>query len=138
MSQENVEIVRRAYELFNDGGVQACIEGGVLSPEIVIDASPARFPGIGAYHGHDGALKLFDDDWFAAFPLEEWEHEGEEVLDGGAQVVVVTTQRGRGAESGASVELRTAQVVLLRESVIVRFDIYRERSQVLEAAGLSE
>ena len=114
MSQENVEIVRRAYELFNDGGVQACIEGGVLSPDLVIDASPASFPGIGAYHGYDGMRKLFDDDWFAAFPLDEWEHEVEEMVDGGGQVVVVTTQRGRGAGSGASVELNTAQVVVLR------------------------
>jgi hypothetical protein len=37
-----------------------------------------------------------------------------------------------------NVELNTAQVIVVRQSLIVRIDIYRERSQALEAAGLKE
>src|SRR5262249_2551048 len=40
MSQENVEAVRRGYEAFNRGGVDAVISEGVWSPEIIWDATP--------------------------------------------------------------------------------------------------
>jgi hypothetical protein len=37
MSRENVELVRRGYELFNEGGPEAVISAGMWSPEIVFD-----------------------------------------------------------------------------------------------------
>ena len=37
MSRENVELVRRGYELFNEGGPEAVISAGMWSLEIVFD-----------------------------------------------------------------------------------------------------
>jgi hypothetical protein len=51
MSQENVELVRRAYELFDEGGPEALITAGIWSPEIVFDFSPSEIPGLGVYRG---------------------------------------------------------------------------------------
>jgi hypothetical protein len=45
MSQENVELVRRAYGLFNEGGPEAVIRAGFWSPEIVFDSPRARSRG---------------------------------------------------------------------------------------------
>jgi hypothetical protein len=45
MSGENVELVRRAYEAFNRGGVDACVSEGFWSREIVWDATPSGIPG---------------------------------------------------------------------------------------------
>src|SRR5438477_14117 len=73
MSLENVELVRRAYELFNEGGPDAVIGAGIWSPEIVFDFSPSEIPGLGVYRGHDEVRAFFEEDWFGAFPFEEWE-----------------------------------------------------------------
>ena len=48
MSEENVELVRRAYEVFNQGGAEAVISAGIWSPEIVFDFSPSEIPGLGS------------------------------------------------------------------------------------------
>jgi ketosteroid isomerase-like protein len=136
MSQENVEIVRRAFEEFSRAGWEPLI-GTVWAPEIVWDMTPARIPGLGTYHGYD-ELRSFFEDWFSTFPLEEWEQDVEEVLDCGEQVVVLTRQRGRGSASGAVAELEYAQVITLRDGKIVRVNVYMDRDLALEAAGLVE
>ena len=53
MSEENVELVRRAYEVFNEGGPEAMITAGIWSPEIEFDFSPSEIPGLGIYRGYD-------------------------------------------------------------------------------------
>ena len=68
MSQENVELVRRPYELFNEGGPDSLIAAGIWSHEIVFDFSPSEIPGLGVYRGHDGVKAFCEEDWFGAFP----------------------------------------------------------------------
>ena len=137
MSQENVEIVRRAFEEFTRGGWEPLFDT-VWAPEIVWDMSPAGIAGLGTYHGH-AELRSFFEDWFSTFPFEEWEQELDDVVDCGDQVVVaLTRQRGRGATSGVSVELEYAQVITVRESKVVRVVIFTDRKQALEAVGRSD
>ncbi|MEK6251883.1 MAG: nuclear transport factor 2 family protein [Actinomycetota bacterium] len=81
---------------------------------------------------------LFEDDWFQAFPFEEWEVEVDELIDNGDQVIAVSRQRGRGKTSKAAAELELAQIITLRNGEIVRTDNYLDRKKALEAAGLSE
>jgi ketosteroid isomerase-like protein len=138
MSQENVGIVRRGFELFNQGGPEAVISAGIWSPEIVWDATPTGIPGLGAYRGHEEVKSFFEDDWFKAFPFEDWEVEVDEVIDQGDRVIGMCRQRGRGAMSGAGTELFLAQVVTVRDGQIVRVDNYPDRAKALEAAGLRE
>lgn len=53
MSQENVEIVRRLYEAWNQGDLDSILL--VMHPEIEIDYKAGAFPGVDdAYTGHDG------------------------------------------------------------------------------------
>jgi ketosteroid isomerase-like protein len=136
MSRENVELVRGAYEAFNQGGVEAVIKD-YWSPEIVWNVLPMGIPGLGLYRGYDEARSFFDD-WFGAFPFDEWEAEVEELLDAGDRVVAMVTQRGRGRASGVAAELEMGQVVTVRDGKIIRLDIYPDRNQAFEAAGLSE
>ena len=60
MSQENVEVVRRAYEVFNQQGAETVISSGLWSPEIVFDPSPTGIPGLGVYRGYDEVRRFFD------------------------------------------------------------------------------
>ncbi len=136
MSQENVELVRQSFEAFNRGGVEAVISGGLWSPEVVWDVSPSGVPGLGVYRGYDEVRSFFEDDWFQAFPFEEWEIEVDELIDNGDQVVAMSRQRGRGKTSGVGAELELAQITTLRDGEIVRVDTYLDRKKALEAAGL--
>jgi ketosteroid isomerase-like protein len=138
MSEENVEVVRQAYEVFNKGGPEAVISAGVWSPEIVFDFSPSDIPGLGVYRGYDEVRAFFEEDWFRAFPFEEWEVELDEVVDHGDQVVAIGRQRGLGASSGVAAELQQGIIFTLRNEKVVRAEVYGDPEKALEAAGLSE
>jgi ketosteroid isomerase-like protein len=136
MSQENVELVGRAFEEFNRGGVEAMVDT-FWPPEIVWDMTPAGVPGFGVYTGYDG-VRAFFADWFSAFEFDEWQLAVDELFDRDDRVVVMARQHGPGSSSGADVSLKFAQVLTLRAGRIVRVDNYLDRGQALEAVGLSE
>jgi ketosteroid isomerase-like protein len=138
MSQENVEIVRRYFDVFNQGGVEAVISGGFWSPEVVWDTTASGIPGIGVFRGYDEIRSFFEDDWFQTFPFEEWEIEVEELIDLGDKVLVISRQRGRGVTSGVGAELEQAHIVTLRDGQVVRAESYLDRAKARKAAGLRE
>jgi ketosteroid isomerase-like protein len=138
MSQENVDLVRRGYELLNAGGPEALLVAGIWSREIEFDFSPSEIPGLGAYRGHDEVRGFFEEDWFAAFPFEEWEVVLDQLVDHGDQVIAVHHQRGLGASSGVAAELEQAVIFTVRDGKIVRAEIYGDPEKALKAAGLSE
>jgi len=136
MSQENLEVMRRAFDEFSRRGREPLM-GTVWDPEIVWNMSPTRIPGLGTYRGFD-ELRSFFEDWFGAFPFEEWEQEVDDLIDCGEQVVALIRQRGRGTASGAVAELEYAQVMTFRGGKVVQVDVYLDRARALEAAGLRE
>ncbi|MGH7486919.1 MAG: nuclear transport factor 2 family protein [bacterium] len=136
-----MEIVRRAFDAFNQDGADAFITTGLWSPELVLDGSRTGIPGIGIYRGINEVKAFFEQDWFEAFPFGEWEIAVVgELSDHGDQVFVVSRQQGRGARSGAGAgaELELANIFTLHDGVITRTDMYRDRDEGLQAAGLSE
>jgi ketosteroid isomerase-like protein len=136
MSEENVEVVRRAYEALNRGGVEAVISEGLWAPELVWDFSPSGIPGLGVYRGLGEVRTFFEKDWFGVFPLDEWAVEVDELIDHGDQVIATSRQRGRGGTSGVEAELEQAFIVTVRDRQIVRVEAYLDREKALEAAGL--
>jgi ketosteroid isomerase-like protein len=98
MSQENVEIVRRCYELWRDRDWSAVPE--VLDPEFELDLSRNVFnPNV--YHGRGGLERYVgevDDVWddFRAAPTE--------FIDAGDNVVTAVTVRGKGKGSGVDAQ----------------------------------
>lgn len=138
MSLENEELVRRSFETFNRGGVDAVFSEGIWSPEIVWDATPTDVPGLGIYRGREEIKSFFEADWFSSFVVDEWEVEVDEVIDQGDQVISIGHYRGRGAASGAATDHVFAQVATIRDRQFVRIDNYLDRAKALEAAGLRE
>ena len=138
MSQENVELVRRGFELFNQGGPRALIDADLVSSEFVLDVSGAGIPGVGIYRGREGFRAFFEDDWFRAFPFEDWEIEVEELIDHADRVIAMNRQRGRGASSGVAADLELGNIITIRDGEIVRIEVYRDREKVLEVAGLKK
>jgi ketosteroid isomerase-like protein len=130
MSQENVEIVRRAvaYELYGVGD-RAEAEA-IFDPDVVINPSEE-----GPSHGLD-AIRDNIEHWKDAW--QELEVTTEEFIDAGDRVLVTEHHRGRGRGSGIEVDTRFYVVYSLRNGKVARSDEYADRAEALEAAGLSE
>ena len=130
MSQHNVEIVRRAIDAFNSGGIDAALE--FLDPQIEWTTT-GIFLEPGTYRGHEGAVRYMGA---LATELEDLHNEPEELIDAGEQVVVPMRLTARGKQSGAPVEYTGTLVYVVRGGKITRIRNYTERAKALEAAGL--
>ncbi len=133
MSQENVEFVRSGWEAYERGDLSAALE--TFSPDLVTYVAPP-IPLAGTYRGPEGFLQLTLD-WAEGF--DELVATAEEYIDTpGDQVVTRVRHRASGAESGVPVETDVWYVWTVRDGKTVRADIFNDRSEALEAAGLRE
>ena len=138
MSQENVEVVRRIYDLaarsWGDQGVAspAAVEQ-LWDPEIVIEEN-ADFPDPDSYHGYDGLAQ-----WWTSFLeiYDEIRFEIRDVLPVGERVVVDIHQ-WLSSKAGVALEQDVTHVFSLRGGRVVHVTGYHNRSDALAAVGLSE
>ena len=115
--QSNVETVRRLFERFAEGGIEAALHG--MDEELVIEIPPELSAEPDDYHGHEGARR-----YFAGFDgmLEDVGYEAIELIPAGESVIAHIRLSGRGATSGLDVdleayvlhELRGGKVTLMR------------------------
>jgi ketosteroid isomerase-like protein len=132
MSQENVEIVRNAYERFATTGDVA----EIVTPDFVWDMSNFHgWPEQQVYEGGEGA-RTFLAAWTAVW--DDWALELDAVHEAGDKVVVLLRQRGRSKAAGMPVEMSFAQVWTLRDGRGARMDMYSDADEALEAVGLQE
>lgn len=125
MSAENVEIVRRGYELFQATGQ---FQADIATPDFVWDMSNfLGWPEQQIYKGVEG-VRSFLEEWTT--PWDEWELEVDALHDAGDKVVAVMRQRGRSKVTGMPVDMSFAQVWTLREGTSVRATIPIGRSWV--------
>ncbi len=134
MSQENVELVRTAFDAFTRGDTKAVLQ--LCAKDIVITQAP-EVPGVSPrQHGHAGVLEAF-----AIWP-EQWDEYRVEsvrvVADPGDHVIVASRQRGRGKQSGVEVDMEFFFLFTVRKGKIEEWQIFVNEEQALEAAGLSE
>src|SRR4051794_3210445 len=132
MSQENVEIVRAAFDAFSRGNMETFL--GLMDPEILV-MQPPEVPDGTTRHGHAGVMEAI-----AAWP-EQWDDfqiEIAQIIDAGNRVAVKTHQRARGKGSGVAVEDDIWFVAGFRNGKVAEWRMFGAKSQALEAAGLSE
>jgi ketosteroid isomerase-like protein len=129
MSRENIEVVRRAYDL--DGDVDALLE--LCAGDIEIRDQPA-LPGSRVAVGHEGVRA-----WYAELVegLHYMRFEPQEFIDAGDRVLVVTQATTRGKGSGVEVEMRFSSVWTIRDGKAVSLVSYDTHAEALHAAGLS-
>jgi ketosteroid isomerase-like protein len=132
MSQQHVETVRQIYDRWGRGDFRAGAE--LYDPEIQL-VLRLEFPDAGTYRGPEEIRKYMREDFLADF--EDASIAGEEFLDAGDMVVVRVTQRATGPESRVPTAMSYYQVWTFRGSSVIRIESIRERSDALEAAGLS-
>jgi ketosteroid isomerase-like protein len=131
MSQENVEIVQKAFEVQDDPEKFFAM----IDPHIVwINYASSLEPK--PYVGHEGILKWRES---LVTDIQNFRMELTEIIDaGGDQVVTVNKMSGAGRASGLATEREFASVVTLLNGKLVRVQGFETRGQALEAAGLEE
>jgi ketosteroid isomerase-like protein len=127
MSQENVEIVRRAFQYLASGRGGSEVLAS-FDPKVVM--KPVE---TGATYGVNAIRDNFER-WQSTF--DELEVTVEEIIDAEDRVVHSAHGGGRGRGSGIKVDARYYEVYTLRDGKIIRVDEYTERAEALEAAGL--
>ncbi len=129
MSQENVEIVRAAFRGWDERGV----DGMLTFFHDDIEYLPAEEGG--NIQGHD-ALRRYWEGFMEAW--DEFHMGPTEFLDAGDHVFNRVAINGRGRGSGVEVAMEFWQVWLIRGERAARCEEYLNRSEALEAVGLSE
>jgi ketosteroid isomerase-like protein len=130
MSQENVELLRRAIDHLNETGEP---DWDLYDPDLVW-TTRADGPAHNTYRGIDGLRRGTES------LREVWAHfraEILEVIDVADTVVSVLRWRLR-AQSGVELEVVEGWVTRIREGRISRIEQHAGKREALEAAGLSE
>jgi ketosteroid isomerase-like protein len=132
MSQENVELVRRWFQLFDRGEMEAALQHVDPAIETI---EGAELPGAASYFGHAGLAMAYDH-W--AGQWDDFRIELKELIDAGSDVVAVTRHHGTGRASGAAVQALVAYVFTVEHGKLVRLRIFNTKAQALEAVGLQQ
>jgi ketosteroid isomerase-like protein len=131
MSQENVEVARRAFDSFNRRELAAAVEA--------FDPDAEWIPYLAAleehtYRGRDQIEAMWRDVLrdFPDFRIELMEV----VTDRGDTIVVKVEFQGMGRASGADTRTTVFQVASFRDGKVTRVQGFRDRAEALEAVGL--
>jgi uncharacterized protein len=131
MSQENVEIVRRGFDAWNTGDMDALRE--LYDPGIIWQA-PEGWPEPGPYVGREEVMRQLEQ------MRETWDADAVEpisdFIDAADRVVVRQVWHGVG--SGPESHLETTNVFTLRKGRIFHQEFFWNHAEALEAAGLRE
>ena len=132
MSQENVDIVRRVYEAWNRRDYSRAL--GLIDSEIEVEAATGGL-GDGTYRGRAGLYKALEGFWSE---FDDTRVEVEEYVPAGDHVITSVLLHGRGKRGGTSVEWRQWQVWTLRDGKAVRWRLFGNRREAVDAVGLAE
>ena len=131
MSQENVELVRKAFE-----GDLAETAETYWHPEIEYVEDP-RLPGGSSYIGRDVVLRCWKGYLEVLGDEDQITVTFEHVFDAGERQVPLVRYRGHASSSGIPFEHLWAYVVEVTGERITYLRAYYEPREALEAAGLS-
>jgi ketosteroid isomerase-like protein len=133
MSEENVEMIRRAFEAYERGDLDAAVVD--IAPDCEYVAA-GTVPGrTGTYRGPEGykSFMAWLDDEFS-----DSHAQVDALIDAGDSVVVAATLRGQGRQSGIPATFTFWQVWRFANGKVVHGQGFADKAEALEAAGLGE
>ena len=132
MSQENVETVRRAYDLVSRGDIAGMVE--IISPQFELHEN-VLVPDAAVYHGPDGLKKWLDA---AVEAFSNFRFEPERFIERGDWIFAPVHAHGRGKGSGAPFDARYVTAFKVELGRVVFAASYADLPEALEAVGLEE
>lgn len=128
MAAADVERLRAGYAAFNAGDISAFVER--IHPDFVV-SDRDELPDPRSYRGFEGAEAAAAG---AGEGFEDYRIEPEEFIEVGSDaVVVVATQSGRGASSGARVEGTIVHLWRMRDGKATSMKAYSSKEEALAA-----
>jgi ketosteroid isomerase-like protein len=140
MSEENVEIVRRVYDLvLAPGGLAdpstAEVVPDLFDPDVEVRQMSSVLDSAGDFHGYQGLADVAREVVQASPDVG---YAIEEIRAAGDQVATASRVFGKGRLSGAPFERRIGQLFTLRNGRVVRLEVFDDPAEAFRAAGLSE
>ena len=134
MSEENVEIVRRAVREFNERGFEGVGDSDLVTDDFEFHEPPEQ-PAPRIARGREEVRQVggeFDAAW------DEHRSEPQEIraLDA-ERVLLVSVEHFKGRD-GIAVEAPFAAIFTVRDGKLVRWQAFWDKQGALAAAGLSE
>lgn len=130
MSQRNLEFVRTVYE---DPGGLSDLGPDKVAPDAEFDFS-AAYPDTPVLRGVEELRRFRDSGPWSGAPIH---FEPERFFDvDDERVLVFVRVSATGHMSGVPVANQVAHEFTIRDGRLVRFKVYADRDQALEAAGL--
>jgi ketosteroid isomerase-like protein len=131
MPEDNVEIVRRAYEAFNrrdfDAALADVSDAVTWTPILSVETAVLE------------GKEAVRDTWARQVEMLDVSIETQEIISvDDSHVIVVARWIGRGSASGAPFATTGVQVCTLRDGRLARLDNYPSKRAALEALGLTE
>ena len=130
MSQQNVEVVKAAFDAWNAGDMDRLRD--MYDPNIVLHMIPG-WPEPGPYAGREAVMRQLTQ------LRETWDADVGELIsfvDVGDRVVVRHIWRGFGRGPDANIDMTI--IFTLRQGRIASWEYFWDHAEALEAAGLSE
>ncbi len=131
MSQENVEVVRRALAAFDSGDLDQVL--AMVAPDFEAHIAPELSAEPDTYRGSAGVRRYFDS-FREAF--EEIRFEVEQLTDAGDAVVVGMRMTALGKVTKIPVEQRNAGVWTVADGKVARIETYARLDDAFRAAGM--
>ena len=134
MSQENVEIVRRANTLFRAGDLEGLID--LYHPDAEWRDLQHAPDTPEAVHGRSAIYALWTQwlDTFDDFTVDVYDY-----IDAHPWVICPSRWYGTGKQSGATIDIHVADAIKVHEGKIVRIVLgYADTATALKAVGLEE
>jgi ketosteroid isomerase-like protein len=130
MGGDNVELVRRAYEVF-DTDLDALL---LLLDRAIEWVSPSEALEPGIRHGHDGVRGAFAA---TAMAWDDPRHSAEDLYAADEDKVLATVNfRGHGRGSGMEADRTEFHLWTIRAGSVVRFEWFYRREAAMKAAVL--
>ena len=133
--QAEIELVRDGYARFSAGDIRGVAE--ILDPDVqyvLPDVFPEGMGGV--FHGRKEVLRMWES---MLNELEYWRVETEKFVPVPPdRLLVLARVKAKGRASGAEIQMQTADLLTVRNAMVVRAHIYRDPSEALRAVGIEE
>ena len=132
MSRENVERMRKGYEVFN---ATSEVDLELWAPDVEYVQTAEVGAGETVFHGREGVARAVGE---LTEVFEDFRVDPERFFDLGDRVVAFVRLRGRAKGSGLPIDAAFAHVATFRGAQITRWRAYARREDALEAEGLRD
>jgi ketosteroid isomerase-like protein len=132
MSQKIIDGIRRAYDAFNRGDIQAAVDAANLDPDVLWSEPPEFYAG-GTYHGPQEVARYLTLSYQSSAKVQSLP---EELLEVGNKIFVLVHFHAWPKEGGQPREGYIADVYTVQNGRVVQMQAYSNPEEARKAVGL--